>query len=250
MRNVLLNLCKLSPALSGAVARGLAPSSSYAQDTIKAYRNKTAAPNIKSDPGEMAKHTSHDVKTRMVTPPQRRIKREIETVRIPSDDEDDLVEIDELFKPTPRPQADFGPSFATSSSSKSQGSNAGMKSEWPNPSRLPVRHSAHDVARDRAQPTNVKTEQGLRSRKCKHCEKQFGNEQYPCVYHPGRKVVAENEYGNRMPVYNCCRRSVYESGCVTGTHVAEPVDGLDQLRQSTGWSPTATARDPKRPKYM
>ena len=249
IRNVLLNLCKLSPALSGAVARGLAPSSSYAQQTIQAYRNKTAASKIKSDPGGTAKYTFQDAtKNRPVMPHQphikHEVKHEVKPVWIPSDDEDDLLDVEELFKPTPRPSTDSHPSFAAPSSFKSNGGNANVKSEWPSSSRLPL-----NLARDRMQPANIKTEPTPPDHKCVNCGKPFESENDPCVYHPGRKVVATNDYGDRMSVYNCCRRDVYEPGCKFGIHVAEPAQGLDQLRQLVDRSPTAFNREPKRPRF-
>lgn len=59
IQSVLLDLCKLSPALCGAIARGLAPHSTYAQATIKKYQHqkqdapqsgsKRPAPAIKAE---------------------------------------------------------------------------------------------------------------------------------------------------------------------------------------------------------
>ena len=248
VRTVLLNLCKLSPALSGAVARGLAPSSSYAQETIKAYRNRSAAPNIKSDPGKTAKHIPpYTNKIPPSTPHQPRIKHEVKTVSISSDDDkddddnDDLFNFDEFFKPTPRS------SLAGPSSSRGHGASTAVKSEWSNPSQLPLRHTAQTVAQGRTPPASIKTEPALRGPKCRHCCERFENEEEVCVYHPGRRVVATDDYGARVSVYNCCRKPVHESGCVTGTHVAEPVVGLNQW---TGRPPTSHDREPKRPRLV
>ncbi|KAF2035302.1 hypothetical protein EK21DRAFT_97038 [Setomelanomma holmii] len=43
IRSVLLELCKISPALSGAVARGLTPHSTFAQGIIKQHREKQSS---------------------------------------------------------------------------------------------------------------------------------------------------------------------------------------------------------------
>lgn len=56
VRDVLLNLCDLSPALSGAVARGLASNSTYAQETIRDYQQKIRS--TKAEPDPMLVHSS------------------------------------------------------------------------------------------------------------------------------------------------------------------------------------------------
>ncbi|PVI04542.1 hypothetical protein DM02DRAFT_611381 [Periconia macrospinosa] len=56
---VLLELCKLSPALSGAVVRGLSPHSKYAQDITRRYEKRPLEPVIKRDPGSQSSSSVH-----------------------------------------------------------------------------------------------------------------------------------------------------------------------------------------------
>ncbi|KAF2684392.1 hypothetical protein K458DRAFT_431356 [Lentithecium fluviatile CBS 122367] len=244
IRNVLLNLCKLSPALSGAVARGLAPSSSYAQKTIKEYRMNATARNIKSDPGTAATPASTDVqKARPVTPsPQPHIKREVKATSVLSDDEDDLVE---LFDDKSRPSV-AGPSSSSLWYNNTPASiRAPVKSEWPSTSTLPFRQSpTHD-----RKSASIKTEPALR-RKCKLCHFRFENEQDVCHYHTGRKMVITNDDAEQVSVWSCCREPVYEVGCTTGTHIADPAEDLKKPRPLMDRLLTPYVPNPKKPRLQ
>ena len=79
IQSVLFNLCKMSPALCGAIARGLAPHSTYAQNVIRGARKNTApAPatrpmGIKAEqrPGPASRERSKNFKSKQEQTPAR-----------------------------------------------------------------------------------------------------------------------------------------------------------------------------------
>jgi hypothetical protein len=232
VRTVLLNLCKLSSALSGAVARGLAPSSTFAQDTIRAYRNGTTTSSRASGSRQTATHTSRDTKnSHPVTPYQPRIKHaQTKAVSISSDDESTLDDPEYFFKA----EEHSGPSM-------SGGAKAGVKSERQSSSALPVRHS--QSASIETKSSKVKTEPKSRERKCINCRQPFKDEFEPCVYHTGRVKISTNDYGQREATYDCCGEDIDYPGCEHGVHEAE------DMHEPTDRSPTALVREPKRPRF-
>jgi hypothetical protein len=253
IRDVLLNLCKLSPALSGAVARGLAPHSSFAQETIRDYRKKVAVPTIKSDPGNAAKSASAKVKKdRRVspsTPPP--IRRETQTVSVLTDDEEDVPD---FFYTDPRPG--FADPLSRSSWNRHAvaPNYAPKESKSLSTSKLPLRDITKPTSRTPsqtlAQPTSIKTEPKLRGKICKQCGERFKDEGSSCIYHSGHEVTITNDHGERASVYSCCREPLNGAGCIFGTHLADPAEGLTKPRPLTGWSPTMHDREPKKPRLL
>jgi hypothetical protein len=249
VRTVLLNLCKLSPALSGAVARGLAPSSTFAQDTIRAYQNGTTTSSKASGSRQTATHTSRDMKNSYpVTPYQPRTKHaQTKAVSISSDDESTLDDPEYFFKTEEH-----------SCPSMSGGDKAGVKSERQSFSALPVRHSqpasietapsivkaesatakAQPASLVKKEPTKIKSEPT--ERKCMQCRQPFNDEFEPCVYHTGRVKIGTNDYGAREAAYDCCGEDVDHPGCQYGVHEAE------DMHEPTDRSPTVLVREPKR----
>ncbi|KAJ4291879.1 hypothetical protein N0V90_009775 [Kalmusia sp. IMI 367209] len=98
--DLLIDLCNASPALSGAVVRGLAPHSVWAQQTIKDYQRRNGLSQVKPDPGKSRPSLENNVYMPQVTPnPKASVKNEVDTISIGSDSSDGLDDLEVLDQP-------------------------------------------------------------------------------------------------------------------------------------------------------
>ncbi|KAF2714252.1 hypothetical protein K504DRAFT_157449 [Pleomassaria siparia CBS 279.74] len=195
VREVLLNLCKLSPALSGAVARGLAHSSTFAQATIKKYH---PTPNIKADPGRRAPSVSSESDD----------FEPLSSSRIPY--------LKHERKPSPTPShRSSSTAFSDMLLLKPTTSFDKPRSPLGSTSRSALEH--REAQGSAIAHTGLGTELTTPTMTCRQCQKPFEHKYGFCSWHTGRLTMTAHGF----PRYSCCDAPVDAEGCESATaHVA------------------------------
>ncbi|KAF2636955.1 hypothetical protein P280DRAFT_145054 [Massarina eburnea CBS 473.64] len=239
LQNVLLDLCKLSPALSGALARGLLPHSTHAQQLVnrsavnrsavnrsavnRSAVNRAEAPRIKADPGARWKaiqdmsnrgkikqepkksSTSASYQATPIT------KRETESVSL-SDSSDD-----EILRQDP---------FESRSASKAWGSSAAGPSRPRGTSKFLRSPSTETEAESEHLSSPTFARSLAPQTKCKNCNQPFKEGAFSvCSYHPGRRAMITDDNGDRVDVYTCCNATMGTIGCESGAHEGTKEEG-------------------------
>ncbi|KAL6154931.1 hypothetical protein ACJQWK_00836 [Exserohilum turcicum] len=253
LQQVLLELCQISPAFSGALVRGLAPHSTCAQtimnqlrinhershagarnpndsdDAYEKMKKKLARPNPPSlysnRPSEPA------IESRGGQPRQEsyasqtisQVKHEPGTPSTPSSD-------GELRRPGPssqkvrRPMASSTPSYI-----RPEGSSA--LDRKPNISV-------------KAEPTSASS-----AKICTRCHEPFLNSSAPCLYHPGRTVKQED----RSVVWSCCEEDILSAGCdfrPRHTAIDDDIEDTVMQRKRPSVSPAPESARLKKPRAL
>lgn len=206
--DLLLDLCKSSPALSGAVARGLAPHSIWAQNTIKDYQRRTGVPQVKSEvrtphsssaatPGPSTEHRSYN--SPRTTHPKPAVKSEIEDLE--ADTDDSLSDLD-TFLPShlSKGKAVAGPSSSFGHATTNQTPTSASRTSEP---VLPVR---------------IKPEPKAIGLQCMQCEKLIEPGTH-CFYHIGQRKTYAASNGRKFPMWTCCKAPIMAVGCCKGNHI-------------------------------
>lgn len=253
LRNIVLHLCQTSPALSGAVVRGLAPHSAYAQALIRGQQAKprtqptqTIKTENKSDgidpsnrmkqrlgpststqssaSGPSSHHSSAVVGNRdhLSLPSSKaapRVKRENRAGSTDSDDSTDIVYFpasDRHKANAPRPGMEM-----PAGSSHRNSSVAHLDAE-----RLVVRHRVW--------------QNSVPGKFCGRCGKEFKEGENNCYYHPG-------------PYYHgqvaCCGKSQDAPGCAFGQHFRRSAGNLTNSKRPSP-SPHGSTQWPKKPRVL
>jgi hypothetical protein len=227
---LLLDLCKSSPALSGAVARGLAPHSSWAQHTINDYQRRTGLPRVKSGLGKPSSSAATLLKpspdnrsygSPRTPHPKVPVKSELDTLEPESDDS--LSDLDTLLEEHSR---------SNTAKSVAGPSSINRTATYYTPTSS---HASRSGGRS-ALSVRVKPEPKDTAQSCMQCNKtiQPGTS---CLFHVGRTKLGPN----KIALWTCCSRPVDTAGCCAGEHMP--------LRESTR-DPTPTSTGPKKPRLI
>lgn len=212
LRELLLHLCASSPALSGAVVRGLAPHSTWAQETINDYNRRNERAKVKLEhrsplpacgPKSSARSQSRGYPT---TPqPKSSLKCEIDTLETDSDDT--LSDLEVLSAKPVRPSNHSAKDLAGPSSSVNHVSNEGTPT------------NNHAQQRSVNSPLPVRTSSGLRTSApiCITCNQTIrpGSR---CRYHIGRKKT-EKRGSEKIQTWSCCGGTFSDVGCCDEDHI-------------------------------
>jgi len=256
LKSVLLRLCKASPALSGALARGLAPHSTFAQGLIRQQRQKqlreqqqrqqqqaSASRPVKQENSDDAAYErmKQRLKTQQnmsassqnrgqSTPTAEgsgsrnagsqsapRIKRELRRDMGDTDSDNDSF-IPGSFAHSAQQTWPTCPMVRDPSDSSSVFRAPTLK---PFPERM---------ARAQESP-RIKNE----CEKCTLCQKTIVDRFETCFSHPSQDVDHE---GN----LKCCNEPRWEIGCVVGLHVTESEAQLRRSQPSYSQSPSKGSR--------
>ncbi|KAF1361128.1 hypothetical protein EJ07DRAFT_154479 [Lizonia empirigonia] len=253
LRKIVLHLCQTSPALSGAVVRGLAPHSAYAQALIRGQQAKprtqptqtiktenrsneidpndrmkqrlapsastqSSAPRPSSNrPSAVAGNRDHlSLPSSKAAP---RVKRENRASSTDSDDSTDIVDFpnsDRYSANAPRPGMQM-----PAGSSHRNSSVAHLDAE-----RLAVRQRP--------------MQESVPEKFCGRCGKELKEGENNCYYHPG-------------PYYHgavaCCGKSADEPGCTFGQHVSRSVGSLTNSKRPSP-SPNGSTQWLKKPRVL
>ncbi len=253
LKKVLLELCQMSPALRGAVTRGLASHSrkqhgikrerevmqtpaSQKLNVHKSYRpyesvKQTPAVIVNMDPdrssnlrGSHTQHQSIRRPTQTPAPSQfvSHVKREY-PLALPGSGSDE----DELHVPGSFPRsaqrvnsASSAQDAQQSSSASNRGTKALSLSE-----RLAI----------------IKQEKSAAPKRCAQCGELFLSEEDMCIYHPGYRI----SQANGEDVWSCCKFPVEAIGCDNGKHI----DPENRFKRSSV-SPSPDWMQQKQPKLV
>jgi hypothetical protein len=256
LRAVLLTLCKTSPALSGAVARGLAPYSTFAQGLIKQHhqQNQQGSTSRAVKPEENAQDTYTRMKQRL-TAPRSTSASSLNRVQSPANISSTIgaahnpryagsQSVPRIKREPPPDMGDtdsdndsFIPGAFPHSSQQATPNRLPLRST-PGPStafRSPRLNSFHErLARAQGTPSvKIKAER----QSCTLCHKPIEDETDTCFYHPDSEVNAEGDL-------RCtdCKEPLWEMGCMLGMHVSESDAQLKRSQPIGSQSPSKRPR--------
>ncbi|KZM28225.1 uncharacterized protein EKO05_0011069 [Ascochyta rabiei] len=230
LRHIVLQLCKTSPALSGALVRGLAPHSAYAQGLIRGQQARSQAQTSHTTKIEH-KSSGQDAYKRMKSRLGSGTSTQISASRPHNDRSPAFRENrDGLRMPssqtTPRIKREYQASPTDSDDSTNIIDFPEAKRE--NESRNPTadgnssRHfstSRHNTERlaVRQRPAHNHTPD-VKPKLCLQCGEMIKEGETNCYYHPGHELPTG---ADDIPQHSCCGKFSGEPGCTSGRHVSE-----------------------------
>jgi hypothetical protein len=223
LRGVLLNLCKVSPALSEAIARGLAPHSAYAQGLMR-QQGQTLGPSVsrpfKAEISEDDARYAH-VKQQVLQKKALRMSPSPSSSRTPKSSSARMPQTEPRVKRERQPDE-----FETHQGSAPILSVPGAypsSARQPTPLRSPLRESSSSTVANRtSKPTFVSTTLAHHEKPkavvgptfCQNCHQTIENEFESCFYHPGRCIMVDG-----VETCQSCNEPVSDLGCKMDLHV-------------------------------
>ncbi|CAO2652923.1 Nn.00g023340.m01.CDS01 [Neocucurbitaria sp. VM-36] len=234
LKKVILHLCQLSPALSGAVARGLAHHSPFAQGPISRHGNKPRKPTPIEDDAFCYERQRQRLAAR------NKVKQE--NSRLPasvpeSNQSRAMQRVDATQRyavstlhdrlSTPRVKHGIPPASLDSDSDTDNVHVPGAfprSSQRANMDRTPLRDMLESSSATNHTPKSLPVSERLASfqresakedRLCSQCHETFTKEDDVCFYHPGREFKQEGT----VATWSCCNGSLSDLGCKFGSHV-------------------------------
>lgn len=258
LQRVLLELCQVSPAFSGALMRGLAPHSTSAQSIISQHWIRSRQPDVKAQDDEDSDDIYKAAKLRLarsVHPAQNHSNHHAQ-----SREESRGRALQESYgsSSTPRVKRETRGRSASNSDSELHLPGAYPRTTPHLPTlRTPIRttpghrptfsQSPRLLTKVTPQPTSISKAPAPSTKTCIVCHEQFVDVNAPCVSHAGRKIRQVD--GSVM--WDCCGEDDDHPGCnFYGQHVTkeEPDgDGLIQ-RKRPSVSPGPSRPTQKRPR--
>lgn len=243
LRHIVLQLCKSSPALSGAIARGLAPHSAYAQQLIRGQQARSQAHTqhaIKADPrpagqdaydrvrrqpGTSSSTHSSTARPRIHQSPT--LQKNQDELRLPSSQNAPRMKRNNRTSPTGSDDSNNIVDF----------SEIGYNAIKPEPhSRTPTDHTSRhpsiaNIGADRLAVRQRPTQSGASDQKpklCLQCGELFKEGEVDCYHHTGHEGPTRS---GDIPQYTCCRKFVGEPGCTFGRHMSERAGTLTNSKR-------------------
>jgi len=232
LRKVLLHLCHISPALSGAIARGLAPHSTFAQSIINRHRNTTVA-TVQSD--KDSDDSAYERTERRLTTASGSLKTS-QSLAVKRDRHvsQELPQRHSAPKVKSEPRSNLDLSATSSHSIQRAASSASASWDTPKTPAAANRHTKTPLASIGS--SSIKREP-VHKQKCIQCRESFrADYDDVCVYHAGQRVQRDNQ-----AVWDCCSAPLHDVGCQFGLHIAAEAsrDDADNRKR-----PSASPRPP------
>lgn len=257
LRSVVLQLCQTSPALCGALVRGLEPHSPWAQALISRQRAKSqtqtkdaiknetrtneqdAYERMKNRLGNSGDSQSAVSQPRANRPPA--VQADPNHLRLPSSSQ----------KPsTVKREHQASPTNSDDSTNIVDFSTIERDAQKEEPTRRATAHSTdalrnsgHLVARDSSAHGSVRDD---KQKPCSQCGELYEDSNGRCYFHPGREGQAR--LGD-IPQFTCCNRFTGEPGCKVGRHTSEKSGTLTITKRASP-SRQSGAQWPKKPRFM
>lgn len=262
LRTVVLQLCTLSPALSGALVRGLTTHSPWAQATMSRHKAKSQTQTrhtskteliadeqdarermkkrlgVRDDSQSSASRSrtdrpsaGHEDRDHLRLPPISQkvptVKREHRASPTDSDDSTNIVDFPAIARDARKQEP--------SRHATAQGSSRHQSIAHQNTERL-VAHddSAHNSARDQNQKL------------CSQCGELYEEGEVRCDFHPGREGPTRP---GDIPQFTCCNKFVGEPGCKVGRHTSEKTGPLTNTKRPSP-SPGSSSPLSKKPRVL
>jgi hypothetical protein len=258
LQKVLLELCQVSPAFSGALVRGLAPHSTSAQGMISQHRMRSQQPKVKTQDDDDSDEIYKEAK--------RKLARSVHT----TPNHSKYLAQSRGDSQSRAPQESHGSSSIPQVKREPyERSVPGWDGELHVPGayprttshlptlRSPIRntpsHSSNFNQTPRLltkvtpQPTSIHKASMPTTKTCIVCHEPFVDVDAPCVSHSGRKT----RQGDGSIMWDCCGEDVDDPGCnFYGQHVTgeEPDDDSPIQRRRPSASPGPSRPTQKRPR--
>lgn len=210
LKDLLLELCKTSPALSGAIVRGLAPHSTWAQNTIRDYQKRAVRVQVKhaNSSSAILSPASSGVLNHGLSStsrPTSSVKPELDPLETDSDSS--LKDLQFLMNPTtPLPKTP-----ARSKPGNSARSDLKVPSATQN---RPPSLSGSTVA---GPSSKVKSEPRHVLPYCMQCEER-AMPKSTCRFHVGRPRVQKKGTPG-VKLWTCCTKPLDSVGCCEAEHM-------------------------------
>lgn len=240
LRKVVLNLCSMSPALSGAIARGLAPHSTFARGVVSRQRTMsrrpTTTPAHEDDSDAAYAQTIRKLSPRIASP-HVGISRKVEEGEDYSSHH--LARTGLSLQTGHRRRIE---PKRSSGSSETADDGIRLPGSYPSAGRTPHRNSARQstAISSTFQPRSLSRGSasaiwGTKCKTCTQCLKPFEDEFDVCMYHPGNAV--KNEDG--AAIYSCCNKQINKPGCQFSCHTTDSELAKESIsRKRPSVSPT------------
>jgi hypothetical protein len=252
VKRVLLELCELSPAFSGALVRGLATHSTFAKELLRTYGQDGTRRTSQPQPSDLGRDSDHSVSGSIPTRDQssrniRRVKAEPQrSSAILNDSPSNGLACSGAKRPARRVPPGAFP----------QSPVLDLKSDERKPVAAWLEHqeslAAASASRMGLGPHSSITvsNRSIRSR-CQNCGMFFTepSEEDECYYHTGHKRMVSTIAGQRVLQYTCCKGSEYDAPCQSGPHIGQTVSKLDFFKRPLP-APTTSGRPSKSPRLL
>lgn len=277
LRHIVLQLCKSSPALSGAIARGLAPHSPWAQALIRGQQAQSQAQRqsqsqsqtqIKSEPrsseqdayelmrrhlgssntaqNSTARSPMQESATRPNVQRPNAVHENRDGLRLPpSSQKPPTVKREHRTSPTDSDDStnivDF-PAMEREARRQEHRNNTTASSSSRH-------HASADLGPEGLAVRQRSTHHDAPDHKpklCVQCGELFKEGDMNCYYHHGREAPARP---GDVPQYTCCGKFVGEPGCSFGRHVSERTGTLTNSKRPSP-SPYGGSQWSKKPRVL
>ncbi|KAF1926402.1 uncharacterized protein M421DRAFT_422737 [Didymella exigua CBS 183.55] len=255
LRSIVLQLCESSPALSGAIARGLAPQSSWAQALMRGqqahpYAQPQSQAPIKSEPRSNEQDVYERMKQRLGSSSgahssNARLNTQTTASRLCTRRPTAIHENSNGLRLPPSSQGpptvkrEYQISPADSDDSTNIVDFPAMEREAR---KQEHRHHTNAGSSSRHQTSASQSAEGLAVRQrsthhhasdhkpklCVQCGELFNEVDTNCEHHPGRQAPARP---GDVSQYTCCGMFEGEPGCKLGRHVSERTGGMTNLKR-------------------
>lgn len=232
LRKVLLELCQVSPALSGALVRGLAPYSASAQNIMSQHRMYPQQSDTSARDDDESDVSYETWRPMIGASPYSSQGNRFPGQRLGGQTSQPRQHT-HAFQSTPQAGRDpFGPSTPTSDSELRRPGPSAQKAMRPNAIRTPLQNLPRGSSTTNSTPDTYTVARPLLSPKkitakttktCIKCDEPFFNDSEPCIYHPGEAIEQEN---GKM-VWSCCDEDMLSVGCDFGGRHIDESDGFE-----------------------
>jgi hypothetical protein len=258
LRKVLLELCQMSPAFSGALVRGLAPHSASAQGMISQHRMRSQQPRVKIQDEEDSDDLYEAAKRKLAksaipTPDRNRLST-------PSRGDSASRAIPQPLGSLPIARVKREPHERSDSSSDGEMRVPGAYPQTMLHSttlRTPIRKpSGHSYAFNQTprvlngvtpRSASIKKAPVHVTKICTVCHEQIDDVNAPCVSHTGQRV----RQSDGSIAWGCCGEDIGSPGCeFNGQHMVEeePKEDAFVQRKRPSASPGPSRTLQKRPR--
>ncbi|KAH7379590.1 hypothetical protein BKA66DRAFT_394397, partial [Pyrenochaeta sp. MPI-SDFR-AT-0127] len=237
LKKVLLDLCKLSPALSGAVVRGLAVHSARAHGVVKQHRRsqQTSTPRQRSewDDGDSTERIRKrfSVPSRAIPANSRLsgslggdLKSSFSTVphqsvaypRVESSVSKPQIKRDNSSGPLGSDEDDYDVHVPGSFPRSAQGkivARPKLLNMNGDPSAASYTPKPQSIAEQMSNSQRGKLQE---PRRCIQCHDLFTGEDDVCIYHPGQRIQRDG----CVDLWTCCNEPASDLGCQFGSHIS------------------------------
>jgi hypothetical protein len=225
LQKVVMELCEVSPAFSGALVRGLAPFSTSAQDIINQGRMYNQQPHARARDDEDSDLTFEAMN--IISGSGRYTQSNRFTGQSLGNYSNQARQHPYASQSIPRIKREPYRPSTPSSDSELRRPGPSQSASRPTTTRTPLQNLARDSPTfNHTSNAATETQRTVEAQKaitpgaktCTKCHELFSNDSEPCIYHPGRKVKQEDG----TIAWSCCQEDMLSVGCdFGGTHTTE-----------------------------